>query len=614
MMNFIFLYIMKIIYFSIFIFILNAQEYKLKSSQISITSQTLESSELQLKGTVSTQFYGTGSSDSMILKGGVISGALGLYSEPPTLTTFFPENISTSNNSTVASAISTDMNGISSTNLYVQLGGKANPIKLSMLAVNDSLFEVSIPDSLLSSRNFRAYFESIDSMDYASQSIYETPSLTLSAEELTMQSLFSFYPDGLAGDKWRLFSWPGELNNSKITASTLKDDGLVFYYWDPQTNKRIKPDTFKTGVAYWIQHVFKKPLIFKNADTTATAVPLQDYTILLQPGWNMIGSPFSFRAKYEYDETKISGIYQFGKKEKDGWSSPLDVFEPWAGYAIYNDGTTVDSIIIKPFPDTVSAERLLYSDWEISLRVEGENYFDHTGRIGRKENALDYKDGFDTPALPTSTNYVGLQIDVDGNEEFGHSADFRSNDDFNGTWDIQLSAKGDPGPIYFSGSFLNKVPRDLTIAAFDIQKREVIEQFMVTGLTIEERLTTPYDIKLVIGDAGYVQSSIQEILADIPEQFSLSQNYPNPFNPTTKIDFALARTGDVTIVVYNLIGQKVKTLVSESLHYGYHGITWNGLDDFGRAVPSGVYFSELRAKGFRQSKNCLLYTSDAADE
>ena len=129
---------------------------------------------------------------------------------------------------------------------------------------------------------------------------------------------------------------------------------------------------------------------------------------------------------------------------------------------------------------------------------------------------------------------------------------------------------------------------------------------MVTGLTIEERLTTPYDIKLVIGDAWYVQSSIQEILADIPEQFSLSQNYPNPFNPTTKIDFALARTGDVTIVVYNLIGQKVKTLVSESLHYGFHGITWNGLDDFGRAVPSGVYFSELRAKGFRQSKKMLL--------
>ena len=125
-------------------------------------------------------------------------------------------------------------------------------------------------------------------------------------------------------------------------------------------------------------------------------------------------------------------------------------------------------------------------------------------------------------------------------------------------------------------------------------------------MTSQEKINSAYDLKLIIGDESYVQSTVQEVLTNIPEEFSLGQNYPNPFNPTTKIDFALARTGNVNILIYNLMGQQVKTLVSESLDYGYHIITWNGLDDFGRQVPSGVYFSALRAKGFRQSKKMLL--------
>tara|TARA_B110000438_G_scaffold262296_1_gene273506 strand:- start:3 stop:1436 length:1434 start_codon:yes stop_codon:yes gene_type:complete len=475
-----------------------------------------------------------------------------------------------------------------------------------MSAVNDSLFEVVIPDTLLTTRNFRAYFESVDSMDYIKQSYYETPSLIIPPQGLTMDSPSSHYPDGLIPDKWRLFSWPGKLNSSAVSATNLKDDGYVFYYWDLETNKKRKPDTLKTGVAYWIQHEFKRPLIFKNADTTAIAIPLEDYSIILQPGWNMIGSPFAFRAKYEYNEDKVSGIYQFGDDDTDGWSGPLDIFEPWGGYAIYNSSSTIDSITIKPFADTLKLERSFSSDWEIALKVKGQSYFDHTGRIGRKEQALDEKDGSDTPALPTATHYVRLQIDTDGNGEFGYSADLRSQDYFNGTWNIQLSGRGESGPVHFSGAFLKDIPSDLVVVALDIPKRKVHDQFLLKGITIEERLTSAYDIKLIIGDAVYVQSTVQEILADIPEKFSLSQNYPNPFNPTTKIDFALARTGDVNIVIYNLMGQQVKNLVSESLHYGYHVITWNGLDDFGRTVPSGVYFSELRAKGFRDSKKMLL--------
>ena len=157
---------------------LYAQDYDLKTFQFSLTSEIMESEDLKLKGTISSNFLSTSSSDSLSLKGGVISSALGLYSDPPTLITFFPDTIQSSN-SAIARAISTDLNGIQSTNLYVQIGGSKKLIKLPMSAVNDSLYEVSIPESLLTVRNFRTYFESIDSMDYSSYSDYDMPFLTI---------------------------------------------------------------------------------------------------------------------------------------------------------------------------------------------------------------------------------------------------------------------------------------------------------------------------------------------------------------------------------------------------------------------------------------------------
>ena len=99
---------------------------------------------------------------------------------------------------------------------------------------------------------------------------------------------------------------------------------------------------------------------------------------------------------------------------------------------------------------------------------------------------------------------------------------------------------------------------------------------------------------------------IEEILSVIPEEYSLKQNYPNPFNPTTNIDFTVPATGPVELVIYNIMGQRIRTLQSGNIKYGYHSVQWNGLDDRGLHVSSGVYFSELMARGFRQTRKMLL--------
>ena len=91
-----------------------------------------------------------------------------------------------------------------------------------------------------------------------------------------------------------------------------------------------------------------------------------------------------------------------------------------------------------------------------------------------------------------------------------------------------------------------------------------------------------------------------------PLTFTLSQNMPNPFNPTTTIPYAVATAGPVSLNIYNLQGQLVKTLVHETAAPGEHHATWNGRDMAGRAVASGVYVYRLSAQEGVRTKRMLL--------
>jgi len=83
----------------------------------------------------------------------------------------------------------------------------------------------------------------------------------------------------------------------------------------------------------------------------------------------------------------------------------------------------------------------------------------------------------------------------------------------------------------------------------------------------------------------------------LPAEFSLAQNYPNPFNPSTSIEYSIPVDANVTLTIYNLLGQIVTTLVNEEVSTGHYSTIWNGADDNGFQVTSGIYFYEMRANG-----------------
>ena len=87
----------------------------------------------------------------------------------------------------------------------------------------------------------------------------------------------------------------------------------------------------------------------------------------------------------------------------------------------------------------------------------------------------------------------------------------------------------------------------------------------------------------------------------MPEQFELFQNYPNPFNPVTTISFSIPTEGNVSLKIFNTIGQEIATIVSGNLSAGTYSYKWNAKEQ-----ANGIYFYKLTAESFSETKKMIL--------
>ena len=131
-----------------------------------------------------------------------------------------------------------------------------------------------------------------------------------------------------------------------------------------------------------------------------------------------------------------------------------------------------------------------------------------------------------------------------------------------------------------------------------------------------------YDNKLIVGGTFYAAGNksspyvatwnkppvgVEESNdAGHPHSFDLRQNFPNPFNPETKIRFSVPRGSRVKIEIFNLLGQTVRLLVDQYLPAGDHVRTWNGTDNGGGSVGSGVYFYRLTINDMVETRKMIL--------
>ena len=589
--------------FAIIVTPLLAQDFKIITQQVSLSQSPMTSDSLVLNGSIGKNFNQTGSGDTLLLGGGLWSIASGIFSLPPTMKIVFPDTINRFDKQIIVEAVVNDINGIESVELHAQIGGQQQKMIIPMVSVNDSTFEVRIGDSLKSIYNLRGQIITIDGMSNLGTSSLQTPTMQFAKGELTMaDSAVSYYPGGLPADRWRLFSIPGNIDSNEVKPNDI-EDGHTFYDWNPVDSSWFKPDSIVIGKAYWFKHNYDESVIFSNKDTTGYSVPLEPYEILLQKGANMIGSPFPFPVHAELS-VGVSQPYRYGSDLKEGWAD-TSVFEPWAGYAVQS---TTDSgkIIFHPIQDTTIVARTNDAGWRLNLDLASNSSFDRTSAIGRCGTCEENMDMMDMPILPSLAQRIYISLNINNDGQFDHSKDLRSINETNGVWHMRVNRADIAGTLILKGAFENERPNDLVLMIVDVSSREIIKNFPNEAIELSNMSSKFNDFKIVAGEETYVLSMVNEILNSIPTEFALGQNYPNPFNPVTRMDISLPLTGEVNIAIYNVLGQKVRTLFSGELNYGYHTLQWNGLDDQGLRVSSGVYFSEFRSRDHRKTKKMLL--------
>jgi len=185
-------------------------------------------------------------------------------------------------------------------------------------------------------------------------------------------------------------------------------------------------------------------------------------------------------------------------------------------------------------------------------------------------------------------DFYMLKVDADGVEEW-HQAYGGAGDDYAdfgvGGYDIWLIRTDELGDSTWSLIFGG---------VWDDNARAVIspeeDKFIITGYTTDISGSR----KAYLGSVSVLVSGIFELVdSPLPDDYTLAQNYPNPFNASTMIRFGLPEKSHVTVEVFNALGRKVTTLVDGPLSAGNYVVDWDGTNDIGETVATGVYLYRL---------------------
>ena len=123
--------------------------------------------------------------------------------------------------------------------------------------------------------------------------------------------------------------------------------------------------------------------------------------------------------------------------------------------------------------------------------------------------------------------------------------------------------------------------------------------YVVTAVDLHENEGMPSEV------ANVSLLDLEDVLG-LPEDYVLHQNYPNPFNPTTTLRYDIPEEGNVSIMVYDMMGREIRTLIKDHLPAGYHYLKWDGTNNKGSHVAAGLYIYIMQTKDHRDLKKMIL--------
>ncbi len=242
-------------------------------------------------------------------------------------------------------------------------------------------------------------------------------------------------------------------------------------------------------------------------------------------------------------------------------------------------------------------------EWTIAFDAEVDGANDEIMMIGYAETATD---GFDTehdavdPPYPPGPVYISLfTVHPEWDHLLGDrfTKDIRAEVPVNGYKEWVLSM-GSSEPV-----------AQLSWTLIDVPDDHEVGYSINGGVSFNDMRTGVGSIELSTDSEIVVRVGTQVLGIDggsIPSVFALHQNYPNPFNPTTTLHYDLPEDNYVSIIIYDLKGHSIKTLLNDEQTAGYRSIQWDATNDLGQPVSAGMYLYTIQAGDHMRSKKMVL--------
>jgi hypothetical protein len=247
---------------------------------------------------------------------------------------------------------------------------------------------------------------------------------------------------------------------------------------------------------------------------------------------------------------------------------------------------------------------------QVLATVPGEPLRDTQNFLGMAPDARPGFDRHDLVEAPGIGEFVRLTIHEDGRRLM---QSYRPGRGDGQAWDLTLDAyvpsRGDAVPADVRFDVFGELPDDFGVYLLDLDRRILLASGDAPADLAATRLTASASevqrLRVIVGTPDFARRHSD----DIPlEQFetALEANYPNPFTRQTTIAYRLGEPQEVEITVYNVLGQRVRRLVTGRREAGPHTVQWDARDDLGQPVASGVYFYRIRAGDFVGTRRMTL--------
>ncbi len=432
-------------------------------------------------------------------------------------------------------------------------------------------------------------------------------------------------PNATLGDQYQIISIPFDLLDFSIS-DVLKDLGNVdktkwrlYGKWDGSEYLEYPSPgflSFKRGEGYWLITKGSQSLTL-GAATVSTAQGF--FPVELDSGYNLIGNPFPYPVSWANSQRSTpdsveSWLWGF---DGTGFQQVTDVMQPYTGYFLKSlrNGATV---YINP--DQVSATGTLskragvqrqfgQGEWQVQLSASDGVAADNDNYAGVLQSASDEWDAQDfSEPPPAPSGYVALSFNhADWKINPGrYAGDFRSVHADGNYWDFDVATAKPGASVTIQFSKAGNIPSAFGMYLVDMTAERVSDIGSLSSYAFSYgKNETDRSFRLVVGTKDFVGKNTNGIPL-VPLGYSLEQNFPNPFNPSTTIEYSLAHSAHVEIEIFNVLGQKAKTLFVGDEKIGAYSAVWDGTNDYGSKVSSGVYFYRIRTEEFTAAKKMIL--------